>query len=262
MASLGLRSLKPAGWLALALPLIASIGLAANEPRLGGLPVAMTLDVEWVPLPARGFTPAPSPTDPESGPKPGVDLAVSGGRIVEATAGPVRPREFGGPPIPPRNQIDGSWLVGAAGRGKVRIRIEAPLTADLTVRVGSQAARIGLASLLDGPQKGVTAGPQPTEVTVERLPWDPIQADLGAEDGTAEPTATVPLGLRFNVLTPEPAEVALRCSVEMRPVGGGEPVWRQDWREVVMTDNSSPPPPQLEPDDARAGRHLPARSPD
>ena len=51
----------------------------------------------------------------------------------------------------------------------------------------------------------------------------------------------MPIGLRFNILTPEPAEVALRCSAELRPLGGGEPAWRQEWREVITTDTPAPP---------------------
>ncbi len=233
MGSMGQRHLKPACWLVLISSMAGSFAAAANDPRPTGPPVSMTLDVEWPPPPAR------SATEAEPG-RPAVELALTAGRIVEAVSWPAASS-----PAPPRVQADGSWLVGSSSRGKVRVRVEAPLSADLTVRVGGQSARIGLGSLLDGPQKGATAGPQSVEVAVERLPWDAIQAELGAEDGTAESASEVPLGLRFNILTPEAAEVALRCSAELRPVGGGEPVWRQDWREVVSTNNPSPPPHAL-----------------
>ncbi len=181
-------------------------------------------------------------TEMSPGPRQEVSLAVTTGRIVEAIAWPVGPRELGQALVTPRNQIDASWLVGATGRGKVRVRVESPLAADLVIQVGGQVARIGLASLLEGPQKGATAGRQPTEVAVERLPWDAIQVELGATDGTSESDAVVPLGVGFNILTPESAEVTLRSVVELRPIGGGEPVWRQEWREIVPTNNPSPPP--------------------
>lgn len=240
MARSGPQPIKLAWGLVSIFALAGSLGHAANEPRPSGLPVAMTLDVEWAPSPARGAAP-----EPEAGPRPGVDLTVTLGRIVEVVAWPVGGRDGVAAPVTPRNQIDGSWLVGGAGRGKVRLRVEAPLASDLVIRVGPQAARINLASLLEGPQKGIAAGSAATEVTVERLPWDAIQVDLNAADGTAESAAAVPLGLRFNVLTPEPAEVTLRCAVEMRPVGGGEAVWRQEWREVIATNNSAPAPHAL-----------------
>ena len=234
--------MKPACWLVLFVPLVGSIGLAASEPRPGGLPVIMTLDVEWLPPASspRSVLAIPS-TDVAPGSKLGVDLAVTSGRIVEAVAWPVSSRELGQTPVAPRNQIDASWLIGSTGRGKVRVRIEAPLVADLVIRVGEQVARIGLASLLEGPQKGATAGPQPTEVVVERLSWDAVQVNLGTTDGTAESGSAVPLGIGFNILTPEAAEVTSRGVVELRPIAGGEPVWRQEWREIVPTNTLSPP---------------------
>jgi len=240
MASNGQRPLKPARWLVLIALGVASVGLGAGEPRPVAPPVTWTLDVEWSPAPP----PPRSATEPsESGPRSGVDLSLTSGRIVEAVLWPTEPRDGGATPTvaAPKPGADGSWLVGSSPRGKVRVRLDAPIAAELLIRIGGQSARIGLSSLLDGVQKGTTAGPNPTEVAVERLPWDAIQADLGAADGTVESGAAVPLGLQFNILTPEPAEIALRCAVELRPLGGGEPVWRQDWREVVATNNPSPP---------------------
>ena len=237
--------LKPAWWLVLIVSLVGPIGWAATEPGPSGLPVAMTLDVAWVSMISARPSATSSMTEVVSVPKLGVDLALSAGRVVEATAWPLDPHEPGQVLFPPRNQIDGSWLLGTTGRGKVRIRVEAPLAADLTVRVGGEVVRIGLASLLEGPQKGSTPGRQPTEITVERLPWDAIQVDLGASDGTADPASVVPLNLQFNILTPEPAEVNLHSIAQIRPLGGAEPVWRREWREVVATNNPASPPHPL-----------------
>ena len=250
MASPGPWFLKPAWWLVLVVPLVVAtprgvMARGVNESRPGGLPVALTLDVEWAAaVPARSPLATPM-TEMALGPRLGVDLALSAGRVVEATAWPIESRVTGQTSVPPRNQIDGSWWLGMTGRGKVRVRVEAPLAAELTVRVGGEVVRIGLASLLEGPQKGTTAGRQPTEITVERLPWDSIQVDLGPGDGTAEPATVVPVGVQFNILTPEPAEVNLRSLVEIRPIGGGDPVWRQEWREIVTTNNPAPPPHPL-----------------
>ena len=41
-------------------------------------------------------------------------------------------------------------------------------------------------------------------------------------------------------MTPEPTEVALKCSVELCPYRGGDPVWRQELHDVVATDVLAP----------------------
>ena len=237
MASQGQRPRKPTRWLALIAPLVAAVGLGAADPRPAGLPVALTVDVEWCPPPAA----APGRAEPAG--RVDVELSTTAGHIADVAAWPAPGRDGVIAPVAaaPRSGADGSWIVGSAPRGKVRVRLDAPLAAELLVRVGGQSARLGLAALLEGAQKGVVAGPIPVEVVAERLAWDAIRLDVGDGDGTAEPGSAVPVSLRFNILTPEPAEVAVRCSAELRPLGGGEPVWRQDWREVVATDDPSPP---------------------
>ena len=225
MGSNGQHHLKPARWLVLIVPLaLATVGIGAGEPRPVGPAVTMTLGVHWSAL---------SLTRPGDGIGPVADIAVTDGRIVEVVSRPKDAAGIAPSAFIPRAQPDGTWQVGLATGSWVRVRVEAPLTADLIARVGEKTTRIALASLLEGPQ---TAGAPGGEWQVERLAWDAIGVDLGTLDGTAESGAAVPLGLRFNILTPEPAEVALRCSAELRPVAGGDPVWRQDWREVVGTN--------------------------
>ena len=204
--------------------------LAGASPRQGpsGLPIRMTVEVDWS-IPALPVLPASERVAP---PAPPVELSISGGRVVEMVPWP------GGPAC--QSRPDGSWSVGSGTKGRVRARVEAPLGAELSVGVGGQVARMTLASLLDGPNRsGLAAG---GDVGVERLSWDAIQAELGARggDGTVEPGSAVPLSVAFNVLTPEPADVNLRCSAELRPARGGEPVWRQEWREVVSTNALDP----------------------
>jgi len=207
--------------------LAALIGAAPTDPRAfpSGPSIGMTVEIDWAgpPRPAG-----------ESGPIALAELSLSAGRIVEAVAWPGASGAIQGRP-------DGSWSIGPGSKGRARARVEAPLGSDLIVRVGGQATRFPLASLPEGPQR--TTPPAPVEVGVERVPWDAIRADLGGPgfDGTAEPGALVPLSVGFRVLTPEPAEVDLRCSAELRPARGGEPIWRQEWQEVVATNVLSPP---------------------
>ncbi len=81
-------------------------------------------------------------------------------------------------------------------------------------------------ALLEGPQRT----PAPVGGRGRRRAA-PLGLDRGrpgdpAADGTVEPGAVVPLSVAFNVLTPEPAEVNLRCLAELRPIRGGDPIWR------------------------------------
>ena len=126
MASQGLRHIPPARWLVLIVPFLTSIGLGAGEPRPTTPSVAMTLDVEWCPPPARASA---DPAEPGS--KLGVDLTVTAGRIVDAVLWPVGPHEASFLPatLAPRPGPDDSWLVGSSPRGKVRVRLDAPLHA-------------------------------------------------------------------------------------------------------------------------------------
>ena len=211
-------------------------GLAAAWPswaRTGppGPPVRMTVEVDWdvAPLPA-----LPAQAGPKAaGPTPLAELSVSEGRIVEVRAGP-------GSSIPAQSRSNGSWLAGSGAKCRARVRVEAPLGAELAVRVAGQSFRASLATLLEGPQR--TVNRSGVEIGVERLAWDSIEVTPGdvQVDGTAEPGSTVPLSVAFNVLTPEPAEVNLHCLAELRPIRGGDPVWRAEWQEVVGTDVAEP----------------------
>ncbi len=215
--------------------LAALVGAAPTEPRPApaGPAIRMTVEVDWsMPPPPPGGGRAP-------GPNPAAELSINAGRVVEVAACPPGP----GPDA--RIRPDGSWSLPPGAKGRVRARVEAPMGAELAVRVAGQSVRVPLASLLEGPQR--TAPPSAVEVGVERLAWDPIRADLGGEgfDGTAEPGAPIPLAVAFNVLTPEATEVILRGSAELRPARGGDPVWRQEWQEQVATDVLAPPRHEL-----------------
>lgn len=187
--------------------------------------VRMTVEISWK-APASTTT----PSSVEGG---GLDLELSEGRVVDALAWPVRPR--GGPVAAPPNR----WRLGVESSGRVRARVEAPMGASLLFRAGGQLIRLPLLSLLDGPQR--LAAPPSLEITVERLAWDSIELSLDpAGDGTVAPGGVVPVSVAFNVLTPELTEVALRCNAELIPYGGGEPVWRQEFHNVVSTNQLTP----------------------
>lgn len=206
--------------------LIGTIAVAAPPspiPPAGGSAVRMTVEVAWkVP---------PSSSTVSSVENGGLDLELSEGRVVEALAWPARPR--GGPVARPNG-----WRLGTESTGRVRARIEAPMGASLLFRAGGQVVRLPLLSVLDGPQR-LAAQPS-LEIDVERLAWDAIAVHLDEGDGTAAPGAMVPVSVAFNVLTPEPTEVALRGSAELIPYRGGEPLWRQELHEVVATNVPTP----------------------
>ena len=183
-----------------------------------------------------------------------VELEVSQGRLAEALAWPTGPETS--------RATDQLWRLGVGRSGRVRARIEAPVGARLTLRAGGQVMHFPLTSIIDGPQRTV---PQvPVEVTLERLPWDSLTVALGSSqpaeggpnstakpnpplpgvesDGVVEPGATVPVTIGFNILTPEPTEVGVRCVAELRPlrVVGPELPRRQEIHEVVATNAASP----------------------
>ncbi|WP_406698796.1 hypothetical protein V5E97_07905 [Singulisphaera sp. Ch08] len=181
----------------------------------------MTVEVAWK------VPPSSPPVE-----NPGLELELSEGRVIEALAWPARTR---GGPAPRAN----GWRLGNESNGRIRARIEAPLNASLLFRANGQVIRLPVLSILDGPQR-LAAQPS-VEIAVERLAWDAIAVNLDQGDGTAAPGATIPVSIGFNVLTPEPTEVALKCSAELIPYRGGAAVWRQELHDVVATNVVAPP---------------------
>jgi hypothetical protein len=196
----------------------------------------MTVEVDWEvpPLPA---LPATSrPTNFPTTPTPTAEVSLTEGRIVEVQAASGSTAQA---------RPNGSWLAGSGMKGRSKVRLEAPLGSEFVVKVAGQTTRIALASLLEGPQR--TPPRSGVEIGVERLPWDSIEVGPSdpSGDGTVEPGSVVPLSVAFNVLTPEPAEVNLHCQAELRPIRGGDPIWRAEWQEVVATDALEPAPHPL-----------------
>jgi hypothetical protein len=215
------------GWrkllVCLGMVLLGTIVQAAPPDPLAGGPgnsVRMTIEVAWsMPAAREGVA---------------CNLELTDGTLVEALAWPSGERRAA------ERLPGGAWTLGTEPSGRVRARIEAPLSASLRIQAGGQVFQFPLLPLLDGPRRSPSSSP--VEVAIERLPWDSLTVALDQGDGTAAPGATVPVSVGFNLLTPEPTDVALRCSAELRPIRGGEPVWRQpEVREVVATDTHDAP---------------------
>jgi len=220
-------------WALLAFALPGATGGAAAPPapaapKAEGPAPRLTLDVTWStpPLPAAPVTPPPEP--------PPAELELSEGRILGAIPWPAN---SGAEAPRPGPKPGAPWRLGPGRAGRTRVRVEAPPGATLIVHAGGQVVRFPIAAILDGPQQQVPASGGP-RIAVERPAWDALEVRLGdgEADGTVAPGATVPVTVGFNVLTPEPAEVALRLSAELRPARGGEPIWKDERREVVATD--------------------------
>ena len=200
-------------------------------PGSGEPPFRLTVEVAWT-------TPPPPSTAGEPGE---VELEVTDGRVVDAVAWPGGPSTAPGPAA----QGGGVWRLGPGRSGRVRVRVEATPGASLLFHAGGQAIRYSLPLVLDGPRRSPSQSP--VELTVERVAWDAITVDLGGgADGVVAPGAKLPVSLGFHVLATEPTDVAVRCSAELRPVRGGDPVWKDEVRASVPANSDAPPPAPLE----------------
>ncbi|MBX6314219.1 MAG: hypothetical protein IRY99_15100, partial [Isosphaeraceae bacterium] len=133
----------------------------------------------------------------------------------------------------------GAWWLGTGRAGRVRARIEAPGGAALRVRAAGQEFLFPLTPLLDGPQR--TPPGTGLDLEVERLAWDSLEVRLPEGDGTIAPGAMVPVQIGLNIQAPEPGEVAVRLSADLRPIGGDEPLWQQPEGRLVVAANAPQP---------------------
>jgi hypothetical protein len=198
-------------------------GAAASER------VALTVELGWS-VPAEEAADASAPSD--------LTIELTDGAVAEAVAWPP-----GDPPA--RRAIepaaDGAWRLGSEPKGRVRARLEAGLAAELVVRRGDQVVRLPIAAILERPQR--ISAPSPLNLDVERLPWDALVVDFGpgAESGVTTPGAQVPVTVGYNILQPEAAEVTVRTTAVLRPIGKQEPLWRFEQREVLPANRHDPP---------------------
>ena len=184
--------------------------------------VRLTVELDW-------SVPAAMPS---TGADSGLVLGLTGGRVIEALPWPAG--TSGGAERRP----DGGWRLGPGRSGRARARIEAPTGSSLVLRAGGQEVRVPIVALLEGPQR--TPAQAGVEIGVERLPWDALSVRMLEGDGMVAPGENVAVAIGLNFLTPEPAEVVARSSAELRPVGGGEPCWRDERVEVVATNPPAP----------------------
>ncbi|MFO0956035.1 MAG: hypothetical protein U0800_01065 [Isosphaeraceae bacterium] len=181
---------------------------------------------------------------------------MSEGQVIEAMAWPDDPAWRS--PIP----VEAGSIrlaMGQGQNGKVRARIEAPVQATLQWQFGDQAVKLPVSALLDGPQKLSQAGI--VDIEVGRVAWDPLEVRLGdgSVEGVLPPGSNVPLLIGTNLLTPEPGEVTVVLTAELRPIRGGDPVWKLDRQEFNVSTNGAFPGP----DDAgpACGRNVRAGRP-
>jgi len=138
-------------------------------------------------------------------------------------------------PVPIEN---GAWRLGSDSVGRVRLRIEAGLDSSLVVRRGEETLPFPITSVLErsqtiGLESGLTA-------TLERLARDVLTIDFGgpSEKGIVEPGTAVPVTIGYNILHPDAAEVTVRTTAVLRPIGGREPVWQFEQREAMPANRS------------------------
>jgi hypothetical protein len=203
---------------------------AGSEELLG-----ITVELSWT-APggeARGLPRAALPA-------PELRLGVTEGVVSEVVSWPPEFSAQDGPR--PRLGPDGDWRLGPGGTGRVRARLEVSPGADLVVRRGEHVVRIPVVAVLERPQR--TPSQSPLTVSVERLPWDSLIVDLGpgAADGIVAPGVAVPVVVKYNILSPETADVMVRTTAVLRPMGGDEALWRHEQRELVPANRLDPPP--------------------
>ncbi|WP_165227121.1 hypothetical protein [Aquisphaera insulae] len=222
----------------LAACLMGTFGLARAAPGDGKRPTAtagaedrvgIAIEVRWSPTAAAVAADASE----------AVVLSASDGQVEDVVAWP--PEESGGTVARPHRGADGGWLLGAEPSGRVRARLEVTPAADLIVRKGGSAVRIPVATILEKPQQGPAQAA--VAVTVERLAWDSLMIDLGqgAESGVVAPAAAVPVSLRYNIVWPDAADVIVRTTAVLRPIGVTEVLWQDERRETVPANRMDPP---------------------
>ena len=193
---------------------------AAQGPIGAVTSVAMTVEIDWAAPANIGAVP--------------VEIELNAGRIAGAVAIPL----IGGDRAEPT--ANGGLQFRPAASGRIRARVEAPLSATLTVKAGTQTVPIPLARLVDGPQR--TVAPATIDVGVARVAWDVVEFDAGEFQGSAAPGEKFPVRVAFNLLAPEPSEVNLHFTAELKSARGQTAIWQFDQKAVVTTNSLQPTP--------------------
>jgi hypothetical protein len=168
-----------------------------------------------------------------------LSLGSTNGQVTDVVVWP--PKADQGDTLKPRRGADGAWQLGPGESGQVRARLEVKADAELVLRRGDEIVRIPVVAVRDRPQQ--TPSQSPLSVSVERLPWDSLMISLGpgAESGVVAPGGAVPVSLKYNILWPDATDVMVRTTAVLRPMHGGEAVWRDEQREMVPANRLDPP---------------------
>ncbi len=196
--------------------------------------VALTLDVDWL------FA-------VEDDPKwTGAEIELSAGTIVDVI--PVADDDNISA-ISPRNATPPARIrpLGSARKGRIRARIEAPMTSIVIVRGGGRSIPIPLLAILDAPRRSELG--EPLQVTVSRPEWDAVNLRVEGgvgESGIVEPRSITRIQVGINLFSTLALEVPARLSLELKPIRGGEAVWRDERRGMIATNNVAGSQPSRE----------------
>ncbi len=203
--------------------------------------VGMTVELRWT---TPGSEQHKNATRADGEATTELSLGTGEGGVSEVVAWPPEASADGA--FGPRPGAGGSWQLGPGVAGRVRARLEVSLGAELIVRRGGNVVRIPVAAILERPQH--TPAQSPLTVSVERLPWDSLMIELGqgAESGVVAPSTFVPLSVKYNILWSDAVDVSVRSTAVLRPMNGGEPLWRDEKRGVAASQPARSSGPDLD----------------
>lgn len=211
------------------------VAAAASSPIL---PVRLTVEIDWRVL---------SPTSAAD-----VELDLPGGRVLDAITWPAE-RGAASQDLDGTSRLPGGrFKLGKSVEGRSRVRVEGPLSSFLQLRVGGHVVRVPLTSLLNGRQH--TAAGSPFQVGMERLPWDALEVQIAQfpgtvrgesppvdEAGIVRPGAALNLTVGLNIQTLEPADAVVTLTTEVRPIRGGDPIWRDARQTAIKVGTGARP---------------------
>lgn len=204
-------------------------GVDWNDRRVG-----LTLEIDWL---------YALEADPKWN---GAEIELSAGTILDVV--PITENE-GNQENSPRKAPPPARIrpLGALRKGRIRARIEAPMTSIVIVRGGGRSIPIPLLAILDGPRRSELG--EPLQVTVSRPEWDAVNLSVEGgrgESGILEPGTITRLKVGVNLFSTLALEVPARLSLELKPIRGGEAVWRDERRGMIATNNAADSQPSRE----------------
>ena len=208
-------------------------GKAGGRGERGESPPArLTLEIAWAPNNLPRLPEGEEGRGPVVGRDPVLFEFGGEGRVVDAKSftaeGCVEPA--------PSSVNPAVWNLGDTVSGAVRLRLETSLSSSIYVTAGGQRTQFSIQGLLEGSQQ--TLPRFPVAVTVKRVDWDALEVRMPEGNGLVAAGAQVPVMVGFNILTAEVEPITLRYRAELRPVGGGDVVWRHPGGAEAVTTNA------------------------